>query len=102
MNKTAEAKLRATQNYNNKTYDRVNIYFLKGKKELYKEMAAAAGYKNIGPYIEDLLDTVAAREGYGDRLKEINGGSLNRQRKEINLHEATPEADAVFSGIIKE
>ena len=99
--KTSAAKLRANDKYNKTNYDRLNVYFLKGKKDIYKEVAAAAGYKNIGPFIEDLMDTVAASKGYGDRLNKINGGTINRQRKKINLHESTPEAAGVFSGIIK-
>ena len=99
-----EARRRAKQNYNKNNYDRINFYTVKGKKELYTELAAAAGYKNIGPYIEDLIDTVAASQGYTDRLKEINGGTINRQRKEMRggvIHEATPEAAGVFVEIVK-
>ena len=47
------------------------------------------------------MDTLAASKGYKEQLKEVNGGTINRQRKEIVLYEAAPEAAKVFSEIIK-
>lgn len=99
--KLTEAGIKARQNYNKKVYDTFCLYMKKGKKELYKEVAAAAGYKTLSTYIEDLMDSIAAKEGYSEQLKAINGGTINRQRQTIELHEAAPEATEVFSEIIK-
>ena len=101
MAKVSEAQIKANNNYNRKTYDRIAFAFLKGKKEIYKNVAEAAGYKNLGTFVEDLMDTVAASKGYGEQIKEVNGGTINRQRKETILHEAAPEAAEIFSEIIK-
>ena len=99
--KASKAQIKANNQYNRKAYDRITFAFLKGKKDIYKSVAEAAGYKNLGTFVEDLMDTLAASKGYSEQVKEVNGGTVNRQRKEIVLHEAAPEAAEVFSEIIK-
>ena len=98
---TTPARVKASKNYNKKTYDTMQLYLLKGKKALYKEVAAAAGYKTLGTFIEDLMDTIAANKGYSEQVKEINGGTINRQRTKTALHESAPAAADVFAGIVK-
>ena len=44
-----EAQKRATNKYNNKTYDKITIVFQKGKKDIIKAAAEAAG-ESISEY----------------------------------------------------
>lgn len=59
--KNSEARIRANNRYNAKTYDRINIAIPKGKKAVVKDHADAAG-ESLNAYINGAVDQRMARE----------------------------------------
>lgn len=51
----SEAQKRASRKYNEKAYDKLAISVPKGKREVYKELAASRG-KSLAGLITELLD----------------------------------------------
>lgn len=78
-----KASVKAKQKYNTKNYDRLYISVIKGKKDVYNELAKAAGYSSLNTYVEDLLDRACVANGYEQAIKDLNGGAVIRQRKYI-------------------
>lgn len=73
---------KAVDKYRQEQYERIQPYVLKGKKIVYKKVADKKGV-SLNKYIEDLLDADAARNGFEEDIRRINGGELTRDRKDI-------------------
>lgn len=56
-----ESQRAATARYNKKTYDRIEIFVRKGKKQLIKEFAQKQG-KSTNKFINDAIDKVMGEE----------------------------------------
>lgn len=73
---------KAVDKYRQEQYERIQPYVLKGKKAIYKKVADERGV-SLNQYVEDMLDADAAKSGYEDEIREINGGELTRDRKDV-------------------
>lgn len=56
-----ESQRAATARYNKKTYDRIEIFVRKGKKQVIKELAQKQG-KSTNKFINDAIDKVMGEE----------------------------------------
>ena len=56
MAKNSEARIKANNKYNDKTYDRINIAVPKGYKDTLQEIAARYGL-SVNGYLRKLIDT---------------------------------------------
>lgn len=56
-----ESQRAATARYNKKTYDRIEIFVRKGKKQVIKEFAQKQG-KSTNKFINDAIDKVMGEE----------------------------------------
>lgn len=56
-----ESQRAATARYNKKTYDRIEIFVRKGKKQMIKEFAQKQG-KSTNKFINDAIDKVMGEE----------------------------------------
>lgn len=56
-----ESQRAATARYNKKTYDRIEIFVRKGKKQAIKEFAQKQG-KSTNKFINDAIDKVMGEE----------------------------------------
>lgn len=56
-----ESQRAATARYNKKTYDRIEIFVRKGKKQVIKEFAQKQG-KSTNEFINDAIDKVMGEE----------------------------------------
>lgn len=56
--KTGTAATKAKNKYNAANYDRLSPFVKKGKKDRYREAAAAAGY-SLNEFMEKAMDTLA-------------------------------------------
>lgn len=52
----AYEKVEYNNKFNKDNYDRTNIFFPKGKKDLIKEHWKKKGYKSLNSYINHLID----------------------------------------------
>ena len=77
----SEAKHRANEKYNAKSYDEIKIRVYKGKdgnrgkKELIQEAAKLKGV-SVNTFINSLIDTELARVGLGFGSSEKDGGAV--------------------------
>lgn len=60
--KNSEARIRANNKYNAKTYDRINIAIPKGKKEVIQAQAAAQG-KSVNAFVVEAIEEKLMRDG---------------------------------------
>lgn len=60
--KNSEARIRANNKYNAKTYDRINIAIPKGRKAVIQAAADAAG-QSLNGYVTQAVDERMTREG---------------------------------------
>ena len=60
--KYSKARVNANRRYNDKAYERLYLWAVKGRKEIYKELADREG-KSLSGWIFDLLDREAAAAG---------------------------------------
>lgn len=61
IRKNSEAKIRANNRYNAKTYDRINIAVHKGKKDIIQAHAKALG-KSINGYVVEAIEEKMSRD----------------------------------------
>lgn len=57
------ARAKANRKYNEKAYDRANLYFKKGEKDCIKEAAQSAG-QSVNEYIHDAVERRMKEEGF--------------------------------------
>ncbi len=56
MAKYSDAQKEATARYNKKTYDRIELFVMKGQKQLIKDYAASQN-KSLNRFIVDLIES---------------------------------------------
>ena len=62
MSPQTKAHIRASNKYNQKAYDRININVKKGRREEIKAFAESKG-KSLNQYIVDLIEADIAKDG---------------------------------------
>lgn len=68
--KNSEARIRANNKYNAKTYDRVNIAIPKGRKEVIQAHAAALG-KSVNGYVVEAIEEKISRDDQSEETRWV-------------------------------
>ena len=77
MAKNSEARIKANNKYNDKTYDRINIAVPKGNKARLQEIANRYGL-SVNGYLNRLIDEAMVREEmYPDAKDSPTGQDYN-------------------------
>lgn len=61
-NKNSEARIKANNKYNAKSYDTMSIKVKKGKREYYKSAAKELGYESFNKFVIASMDEKIKRE----------------------------------------
>ncbi len=65
----SESQRKAVAKYNAANYDRVELRLAKGKKQLVKDHAAAAGDESLNAFINRAIDETMRRDNAGEATK---------------------------------